>query len=329
MNVSFTQAQLQAAAALVKQHMLPTPQYCWPLLTQALGVPVWIKHENMTPTGAFKVRGGLVYVDHVVKQGTALQRSGLITATRGNHGQSLPFAARPYDLPVTVVVPQGNSEEKNRSIEGWGATLVEIGQDFDEAREAAATLAEQRGLEFVPSFHPLLVLGVATYALELLTAVPDLQTLYVPIGMGSGICGAIAVRDLLGRSTDVVGVVASGADAMAQSFTKGAPVTTKQAKTFADGVATRVPNPDALATILQGAARIVSVPDAQVAHAMRLLFRTTHQVAEGAGAIGLAAALQESGSGVVKPGPIATVLSGGNIDAAMFAQVLAGTTPTV
>ena len=325
MNSPFTKAQLHAAADLVQQHMSPTPQYCWPLLSAALNVPVWVKHENMTPTGAFKVRGGLVYLNQLVNQGG--RPPGLITATRGNHGQSLPYAARPYGLPVTVVVPAGNSKEKNASIEGWGARLVEAGQDFDEARVAAAALAQEHGLEFVPSFHPLLVLGVATYTLELLTAVPDLKTLYVPIGMGSGICGAIAVRDLLGCSTEVVGVVASGADAMARSFAEGRTVSTAQAKTFADGVATREPNAEALAAILQGAARVVTVPDAQVARAMRLLFRATHQVAEGAGAIGLAAIMQERDSGVAGSGPVGMVLSGGNIDAAQFALVLAGGTP--
>jgi len=315
---------LEEAGRIVHAVMPPTPQYAWPLLAEALGCTVWVKHENHTPTGAFKVRGGLVYLAELAATGDL--PAGFVTATRGNHGQSIPFAAARYGVPVTVVVPAGNSAEKNQAMRGWGARLVEHGRDFDEAREYAAALATAEGLRFAPSFHPALVRGVATYALELFRAV-ELDAVYVPIGMGSGICGLIAVRDLLGLSTEIVGVVSAHAPAFALSVAAGRVVETESARTFADGMACRVPQPDALATIATGAARIVQVTDDEVAEAMRMFFRTTHNVAEGAGAAALAALRQEAR--LRRGQRVAVILSGGNVDAPVMAQVLEGATPAV
>ena len=238
--VVFTLTELESAAELVGRQVLPTPAYRWPGLRRHAGCEVWLKHENHTPIGAFKVRGGLVYLD-ALQRGAGLPR-GMITATRGNHGQSIPFAARHYRVPVTVYVPQGNSVEKNAAMVGWGATVVEFGHDFDMARVEAARRAEAEGLLFAPSFHPALVRGVATYALELFRSVPDLDSVYVPIGMGSGICGLIATRDLLGLKTEIVGVVAAEAPALALSLAAGRIVETNSANTFADGLACRVPD---------------------------------------------------------------------------------------
>lgn len=321
----FSMTDLERAAQVVYQAMAPTPQYAWPLLSAHCGCDVWVKHENHTPVGAFKVRGGLVYLDALQKQ-DRLPR-GFITATRGNHGQSIPFAARRFGVPVTVAVPECNSAEKNRSMEGWGARLVVHGADFDESRMEAARLAEAQGLTFVPSFHPLLVTGVATYALELLRAQPDLHTVYVPVGMGSGICGLIQTRDLLGLGTEIVGVVSAHAPAYALSVAEGRVVETRSAQTFADGMACRVPNADAVDIIRRGAARLVQVTDDEVAEAMRVMYRATHNVAEGAGAAALAALHQEAAR--QRGRRVAVVLTGGNVDTHVLATVLAGATPEV
>jgi len=308
----------------------PTPQYRWPLLKQRTGVDVWVKHENHSPTGAFKARGGLVFMDRLHRRNSL--PPGFITATRGNHGQSIPFAARRYGVPVTVYVPEGNSTEKNRAMQAWGATLVVHGKDFDEAREECARVAAEQGLAFVPSFHPDLVLGVATCAYELLTAVQGLHTVYVPIGMGSGVCALVTVRDLLGLDTRIVGVVSAGAPAYALSFEAGSVVATNEARTFADGVACRVPDPKALAIITDGVERIVQVTDDQVAEAIRVLYSDTHNVAEGAGAAALAALLADletKGPRRFNGKPVAVIQTGGNIDSSMLATVLAGGTPNV
>ncbi len=330
MSPPFSTAELEQARELVHSVMPATPQYAWPLLARRAGTRVWVKHENHTPTGAFKVRGGLVYLDALARR-SALPR-GLVTATRGNHGQSIPFAAARYGVPVTVVVPEGNSVEKNRAMEAWGARLLVHGTDFDEARLEAERISASDGLEFAPSFHPDLVRGVATYAYELFSAVPTLDTVYVPIGLGSGICGVLAVRDLLGLDTAVVGVVSSHAPAYQLSVAEERVVTTANARTMADGMACRVPVPEALAVISAGAARIVSVSDDEVADAMRILFADTHNVAEGAGAAALAALLKEQreAGGEVEEGSnaeVAVVLTGGNVDTTLFEQVLAGATP--
>ena len=311
---------LREAADFVHQHVPPTPQHAWPLLAERLGCQLWVKHENHAPTGAFKVRGGLVYVRSLLTGGDVPR--GLVTATRGNHGQSMALAARQAGLPLVIVVPEGNSREKNAAMRALGAELVEHGVDFDVAREEAACVAEARGYAMVPSFHPELVRGVATYALELFEAVADLDCVYVPIGMGSGICGLIQARNLLGLDTEIVGVVSSAADAYAQSFERGRIVTTASADTFADGMACRVPHPDAFALVREHAARIVRVSDDEIAEAMRLYHETTHNTAEGAGAAALAALMQERGRQAGKR--VAVVLSGANVDRGRYAQVLAG-----
>jgi len=314
----FDLAALREAADYVHQHVPATPQHAWPLLAQRLGCQVWVKHENHAPTGAFKVRGGLVYVRSLLAGGEPPR--GLVTATRGNHGQSMALAARQAGIPLVIVVPEGNSREKNAAMRALGAELVEHGVDFDVAREEAARLADQLEYAMVPSFHPELVRGVATYALELFEAVRDLDCVYVPIGMGSGICGLIQARNLLGLKTEIVGVVSSAADAYAQSFEQGRIVTTATADTFADGMACRVPHPQAFALVREHAARIVRVTDNEVAEAMRVYHEATHNTAEGAGAAALAALMQERGRQAGKR--VAVVLSGANVDRARYAQVL-------
>ena len=318
-------AELEAAADLVHAHFPPTPQYAWPLLAQRTGADVWVKHENHTPIGAFKVRGGLVYMDHLKRSGADV--AGVITATRGNHGQSIARAAAAVGLPSTILVPHGNSTEKNAAMRAFGAELIEFGRDFDEAKDEAHRLASVRNLHFVPSFDPLLVRGVATYALEFFRAVPDLDAVYVPIGMGSGICGLITARDLLGLKTEIIGVVAQNAPCIALSFEAGRPVPTNSAQTFADGMACRVPNPDALDIMMRGAARIVAVSEDEIAEAIRFYYEDTHNLAEGAGAASLAALIQESSR--QRGRRIGLILSGGNIDRSACAQVLAGATPAV
>jgi threonine dehydratase len=312
-------AQLDAAADLVHRVVPPTPQYCWPLLSRRVGAELWVKHENHTPIGAFKLRGGLVYLDHIRRAEPGLP--GVITATRGNHGQSIAFAAARLGLAATVVVPHGNSVEKNRAMAAWGARLVEAGHDFQAAYEHAIGLAETEGLHLVRTFHPMLVRGVASYGLELFRAVPDLDVVYVPIGQGSGISAVIAAREALGLRTEIVGVVAENAPAYALSFAAGAPVATNSADTIADGLAVRVPDPAALAVIGRGAARIVTVSEAEIRSAMRILYSDTHNLAEGAGAAALAAALNERPRLAGKR--VAVIQSGGNIDRSLFAEVLA------
>jgi threonine dehydratase len=313
-----TLAELDAAVALVRTAMPPTPQYCWPLLARRLGAELWVKHENHTPIGAFKLRGGIVYLDALRRDRPEIR--GVITATRGNHGQSIAYAAARLGLAATIVVPHGNSVEKNRAMHGIGATLVEAGHDFQAAYEYAVTRAKADGLHLVPSFDPLLMQGVATYGLELFRGVEGLDTVYVPIGLGSGICGMLAARAALGATAEIVGVVAANAAAYALSFAAGTPVATNSADTIADGLAVRVPDERALAVIRTGAARIVTVSEAEIRRAMRILFTDTHNVAEGAGAATLAAALQERGRLAGKR--VAIVLSGGNVDRAVFAEVL-------
>jgi threonine dehydratase len=314
-----TLAKLEDAAVLVRTVMPPTPQYCWPLLSRRLGAELWLKHENHTPIGAFKLRGGLVYLDEL-RRGEP-QIAGVISATTGNHGQSIAYAATRLGLAVTIVVPHGNSPEKNRAMAGFGATLVEHGHDFQAAYEYAIAAAARDNLHLVRSYHPLLVRGVASYGLELFRAVPELDVVYVPIGLGSGICGVIAAREALGLRTEIVGVAAANAATYALSFAAGRPIGTNSADTFAGGLAVRVPDPAALDIICRGAARIVTVSESEMRAAMRILFTDTHNVAEGAGAATLAAALQERDRLAGKR--VAAVLSGGNIDRNLFAEVLA------
>jgi threonine dehydratase len=306
--------QLERAHAIVGAAVPPTPAHAWPLLAERLGATVIVKHENHTPTGAFKVRGGLVYLERLKRErpGTA----GIISATTGNHGQSLAFAASRYGVPATIYVPLGNSVEKNRAMRAFGANLVEHGSDFQIAREEAGRRAIQDGLELVPSFHPDLVLGVATYALELFRKARDLDILYVPIGQGSGISGCILARDLLGLKTEIVGVQSTEAPSYALSFAAGTVVRTNSSNTRADGMATRVPDADALDIIRKGASRIVQVTDTEIAVAMRAYWTDTHNLTEGAGAAALAAALQEKAR--LRGKRVGLVMSGGNIDFDLF-----------
>ncbi|GBD32472.1 MAG: serine/threonine dehydratase [Gemmatimonadales bacterium] len=314
----FELAEIESAARIVYRFMLPTPQIRWPLLCRRAGCEVWVKHENHTPIGAFKVRGGLVYLDRLRQERP--QIPGVISATRGNHGQSVALAAGRHGLKATIVVPRGNSREKNRAMEALGAELVEHGEDFDEAYAYAKKLAEERSLHMILAFHPWLVLGVASYSLEFLRAIPDLDTVYVPIGQGSGICGMISVRDALGLKTNIVGVVAAAAPAYALSFAQRRAVPTDSAVTVADGVACRIPDPAALEMILEGAERIVTVSEEEIKEAMRHYFTDTHNVAEGAGAAPLAALLKERDRMAGRK--VGLVLSGGNVDREVFARIL-------
>ena len=311
-------ADLERAAEIVYSAMAPTPQQRWPLLDAHCGTTVWVKHENHTPVGAFKVRGGLVYFDHLRRTQPALK--GVVAATRGNHGQSIAFAAARLRIPAAVVVPHGNSETKNAAMRALGTELIERGHDFQAALEASAEIAAERGWHQVPSFHQLLVRGVASYSLELFRAVPDLDVLYVPIGLGSGICGAIAARDALGLKTRIVGVVSASAPAYARSLALGRPVSHEVTTRIADGMACRTPADDALDIIRAGTERVVEVTDDEVEQAMRVLFSATHNVAEGAGAASLAALLQEGhGARRLTAG---IVLTGANVDPQPFARIL-------
>ena len=321
----FTTEALRTAAQLVYRHMPPTPQYAWPLIAEAVGAKVWVKHENHTPTGAFKIRGGITFVDWLKRAYPDVR--GLITATRGNHGQSQARAATAAGLAATVLVPYGNSTEKNAAMRAFGGEVIEFGHDFDEARVEATRLAKEWNLYMVPPFHLELVRGVATYALELFSAAPSLDTVYVPIGCGSGICGIIAARDALGLATKVVGVVSSEATAAKLSFEAGRLIETDSANTFADGMAVRVPVQAAFEIYASGAERVVPVTDDQVADAMRLYYRATHNVAEGAGAAALAALIAERE--MVQGKEVAVILCGGNVDAEVFVTVLEGRTPRV
>jgi threonine dehydratase len=319
----FSLAELEAALPLVRSVVPATPQHAWPLLARRTGAQVWVKHENHTPIGAFKIRGGVTYLDALKRSGR--QFSGVVTATRGNHGQSIALAAARAGLPCTIFVPHGNSREKNAAMQALGAELIVIGSDFDACRPHAAEFADRHGYHYVPSFHADLVKGVATYALELFSAVKDLDAVYAPIGMGSGICGLISVRDLLGLQTHIIGVVADAAPAVALSFEQGRLLNTNAAATFADGMACRVPVAEPLDIIRRGAARVVRVTEDEIAEAIRAYYTDTHNLAEGAGAAPLAALLKERSS--MQGKRIGLILSGGNIDREPFADVLAGNTP--
>ena len=310
----FTREELEQARAQVHAVFAGTPQYRWPLLAERIGTEVWVKHENHTPTGAFKVRGGLIHLERVARE--KLAPNGIISATRGNHGQSLAYAGRRFNVPVTIVVPHGNSAgEECRDAGLWGAA-DRAWRDFDTARIEAMRIAEQDGLFFAPSFHRDLVLGVSTWALELFEAAPGLDVLYVPIGLGSGICGAIMARDLLGLKTEIVGVQSENAPSYALSFKAGHVVQTDTADTKADGLATRMPDPAALAIIRKGASRIVTVSDEEIADAIRAYWTDTHNLAEGAGAAALAALIKERDR--MKGRTVAVPICGGNIDLALF-----------
>ncbi|HML09671.1 MAG TPA: threonine dehydratase [Stellaceae bacterium] len=316
-----TLTELDAAADFVHSIIPPTPQYCWPLLSARVAAELWVKHENHTQTGAFKLRGGLVYLADLKRKEPGI--AGVISATTGNHGQSIAYAATRLGIKSVIVVPHGNSPEKNRAMAAFGATLVEHGHDFQAAYEHAMAVADRENLHPVRSFHPLLVRGVASYGLELFRAVPDLDVIYVPIGLGSGICGVIAAREALGLKTEIVGVVAANAPTYALSFAAGKPVGTNSADTFAGGLAVRVPDAAALEVIRRHAARIVTVSEEDMKAAMRIIFSDTHNVAEGAGAAPFAAARQERDR--LRGKKVAVIQSGGNIDRALFAEIIAAT----
>jgi len=321
----FSQNELSEAAALVYTQMEPTPQYNWPLISNAVGTQVWVKHENHTPTGAFKARGGITFIDWLKR--TDPEATGICTATRGNHGQSITRAAVAAGLTAKIYVPFGNSTEKNAAMRAFGADLVEFGEDFDTAKEEAFRVAAQEGLAVVPAFHRELMRGVATYGFELFNAVPDIDTVYVPIGCGSGICGTIAARDALGLDTKIVGVVSEHAQTAKLSFDAGAMVETNSAHTFADGMAVRVPVQEAFDIYSNGAERIITVNEEEIADAMRLYYSATHNMAEGAGAAPLAALMQERDCMAGKT--TAVILTGGNIDANWYRTILDGEIPQV
>ena len=313
-----TLQEIEDSAQVVYREFAATPQYAWGLLGQKLGTTCWLKHENHTPVGAFKIRGGLTYFDQLAQSGTLPKE--VISATRGNHGQSIGWAARAHGVPCTIVVPHGNSLEKNAAMRALGVTLIEHGVDFQESREHAFVLAKERGAHMVPSFHVNLLRGVATYWWELFKAVPQLDVVYVPIGQGSGACSAIVAKRALGHQARIVGVISAHATTYADSLAAGkvveAPVTTL----LADGMACRVADPEALA-IMQGEMdHIVQVSDDEVAQAMRDIFACTHNVAEGAGAAAFAAAMQERDQ--LSGQSVGLALSGGNVDSAMFSDVL-------
>ena len=311
-------AEIEASARIVYRHFQATPQYRWALLSERLGTDCWVKHENHTPVGAFKIRGGLTYFEQLARTGS-LPRD-VISATRGNHGQSIGWAARAHGVACTIVVPHGNSVEKNAAMRALGVTLIEHGDDFQAAREHAERLAAERGAHMVPSFHPSLISGVSTYWWEFFHAVPQLDVVYVPIGLGSGACSAIAAKLALGHRARIIGVVSTGATTYADSMAAGHVVESPVSTRLADGMAVRRADADALAVLREHLDHIVQVSDDEVARAMRDLFTDTHNVAEGAGAAALAAAMQERA--LLKGQVVGTTLCGGNVDARVFAQVL-------
>jgi len=316
-DLDFSLTDFDAAAALIYRHLSPTPQIVWPILSERCGCEVWVKHENHLPTGAFKVRGGLWYIANTRD---ANPKSTVVAATRGNHGQSVAFATRSEGLSSILVIPHGNSLAKNQAMKALGATLIEYGKDFNEAMDHAKLIADEQGYTMFPSFHPLLVQGVGTYSIELLSHVNNLHTVYVPIGLGSGICGMIAARKALGLSVHIVGVVAEHAPAYALSFQAGTLRQTDSAETMADGLAVRIPNEIALNRILGGVDRIVTVSEKEIEDAIRFYFTDTHNVAEGAGACTLAALLQEKNR--MAGNRVGLILSGGNIDCALYARII-------
>lgn len=310
--------EIESSCQIVYEVMKPTPQYSWPLLNERAGTELWIKHENYTPIGTFKIRSGLVYLRHLRQSGARVR--AVVTATRGNWGQAVGFAARREGIRAIVYVPRGNSSSKNRAMAGLGVELVEHGDDFEEARRECERRAEGDGFHCVPSFHELLIRGTATYSLELFTAVQGIDAAYVPIGLGSGICGMVAARQALGLKTEIVGVVSSGAPAYYESFLERRLVERPATTLLADGVACRTPQPDALEIIWRHVNRVVTVTDEEVAGAMRVLFDDTHNVAEGAGAAAVAAVLRERN--LLKGKRVAAVLSGGNVDRDVFQGIL-------
>lgn len=313
-----TYKEIVDASKIIYKYMQPTPQYVWPLLSKRTGCEIWIKHENHAPTGAFKVRGGIIYMDELAKKNLGLK--GIIAATKGNHGQSLAFAASRKKIKTIIVVPKGNSKEKNAAMEALGAKLIEHGEDFQQALEYAEQLSKEDDLHFIPSFDPILIKGVSTYSMELLTAAKNLDTVYVPIGLGSGICGMIAAREAMNLDTKIVGVVSKHAPAYALSFEKRA-ITKQPALTkLADGMACSTPVEQSLELIWKHVDRIIQVSDKEVANAMNIIFSDTHNIAEGSGATGLAALLQENEKMAGKK--VGVIITGQNVDKDIYKEVL-------
>jgi len=313
-----TLEEIHQAQKLVYSVMQPTPQISWPLLNLRLEANVWVKHENHTPIGAFKARTAIVYAAELFKHSSGIK--GLITATRGNHGQSVALAGQRFKVPVTIVVPHGNSSEKNAAMRGQGANLVEFGNDYQAAREHAKNLADQQNLHVVPIYHREIVKGVACYWVELFSAVPDLDVAYVPIGMGSGISAGCAVRNGMGLKTKIVGVVSEGAPAYALSFEAGRKIEARVTTAIADGMACRVPDDEPLEIMRQNVDHVVLVSDDEVRRAMKIYFTDTHNAVEGAGAASLAAALKEKTALTGKK--VGLILTGSNVDHEIFARVL-------
>lgn len=309
-----TLEQIETASRTVYRHMAPTPLYRWPLLTAATGAEVWVKHENHSPIGCFKLRGGLTYIESLMQ--LTDPPKGVIAPTRGNHGQSISYASRVFGLPAYIVVPHGNSPEKNAAMQAHGGILIEHGYDYQESREFAIAKAEREGLHMVRSFTPQLLRGVATYPLEILRAEAELDAIYVPIGMGSGISATLLTRDLLNSRTKVIGVVADTAPSYALSFEAGKVVPTATADTIADGLACRTPDPGVVELVHKRAERIVRVSDQEMLDAVALLLRTTHNLAECSGAAALAALCQERDR--MKNRRVAVILSGGNLDSSLL-----------
>jgi threonine dehydratase len=313
-------AEIERARQIVYEAMPPTPQYRWPLVCERAGTEVWLKHENHTPLGAFKTRSALVYLRLLQESGSRAKVA--VTATRGNYGQAVAFAARREGMEAVIYVPQGNSTSKNRAMQALGARLVEHGDDFEEARCEALRWAGAEGHHYVPSFHEWLVAGTATYSYELFEAVRDIDIAFVPIGMGSGVLGMCAAREALGAKTEIVGVTSAHAPAYYQSFTRREVVNAPARTRIADGLAVPAPDPDSLDLLWRYVSRVVTVTDDEAGGAMRALFDDTHNVAEGGGAAGLAAILKEKDA--LRGRRVAAVLSGGNVDRAIFAEVLRG-----
>jgi threonine dehydratase len=310
--------EIATAQKIVYSVMAPTPQIVWPLLCERLGTEVWVKHENHTPVGAFKARTAIVYAAELFREKTGI--TGLVTATRGNHGQSVALAGRRFGVPAHIVIPRGNSPEKNAAMRAQGANLIEFGDDFQESKERAKVLAQDHGWHFVPSYHRDIVKGVATYWLEFFSTIFDVDVVYVPVGQGSGICSCAAVRNGLNLKTNIVGVVAEGAPAYALSFAAGRKIEAAVTTLLGDGMACRTPDDGSLEVVLQNVDHFVQVSEDEIRDAMKIYFTDTHNVAEGAGAAALAAALKEKNS--LKKRRVGLVLSGGNVDHDVFARVL-------
>lgn len=318
MNPLPTLVEIESITGFIDSVVPPTPQFSWPLLNARAGTELWVKHENHTPIGSFKVRGALQYFARLVLREPTVR--GVIAATRGNHGQAVAFAARRHGLAVTIVVPHGNSVEKNTAMRGLGAELIEHGDDFQAALEFAGRIAGERQLHFVPSYHRDLAWGNAVSTLQFLKNCPPLDRVYVPIGLGSGICAMIAARDALGLPLRIIGVATELTRGIALSFAAKRVVASPATTRIADGMACSTPNPEALAHILGGVERIAVVTDDEIEAAMRGYFTDTHNVAEGAAGAGLAAVLKERAQNAGRR--VGVVFTGGNVDQAVFSRVL-------